>query len=72
MFNCKHCKDETSLTTCSICDKRLTKECLTCHNELAHGIIRNENIHICGSPSSKLDTPDYDEDAFKKNRENKN
>jgi hypothetical protein len=40
--------------------------CLDCHKELVHGIVEDQNIHIVGGTPSRVDTPDYDEDAFKR------
>ena len=63
---CKTCKETVEVERCDICRNSIMGHCLDCHNELAHNIIEDQNIHICGSKSSKLDTPEFDEDAFKR------
>jgi hypothetical protein len=63
---CKTCKETVKIEGCDICNHSITDSCLDCHNELVHGVIEDQNIHVCGGRSSKLNTPDYDEDAFKR------
>lgn len=46
---CRHCGDSINVWTCETGDKHeVADQCRTCHNELSHGIIRIQNIHICG------------------------
>ena len=74
MYTCKYCGDviEPYVRHCGRCERDdtcssavLVDACLCCHNELAHGAIRNQNIHIAGHCTSlKVNTPDYDPDAY--------
>jgi len=61
---CKHCKEMIDETTCSLCGKKLTDECLVCHKELVHDEISNQNIHICGNDFGYLNSVDKDYDAY--------
>ena len=63
---CKTCKEKVVLEYCELCNNiGLDDSCLACHKELIHGITEDQNIHICGGGRpNKLDTPDYDPDAF--------
>lgn len=48
--HCRHCDDPISGTiACEVCNRKLRDQCWTCHAELAHGRIKNQNIHVCGS-----------------------
>jgi hypothetical protein len=46
-LRCKHCGDAIFA---EVCEKgcNLIDECLDCHNEIQHKIIKNANIHIIG------------------------
>lgn len=47
---CKHCRDYIDpKQKCDTCKKAMKQQCQTCHNELAHGIVRNHNIQITHS-----------------------
>ena len=52
---CKHCKDARRPWKCDLCDKSITDECYSCHRELAHGVIVNQNIHIVSSTGGGKD-----------------
>lgn len=58
---CKHCGDPIKFWDCDRGGKTHTviDECCTCHNEISHGIVINQNIHICSSPTRRP----QDEDA---------
>ena len=61
---CKHCEDRISSgRKCSACDQTLVDQCMICHKEIAHGIIKNQNIHIVGSGGGQNGL-DRDPDAF--------
>jgi len=63
MPNCKHCGDRISgKEQCEHCDTPLADQCACCHEEVAHGVIRNMNIHLCGNQNTM--TIDEDLDAF--------
>lgn len=62
---CKTCKETVLAEYCEPCNQVILESCLDCHKELFHGITEDQNIHICGGGRpNKLDTPDYDPDAF--------
>lgn len=63
-MTCIHCQDDIKIWPCVICQKDIEAECKLCHNELKHNIIKNQNLHICGSPTSKVNEPDDDTDAY--------
>lgn len=64
--NCKHCGDEIDPNAeCSECKKKLREQCQTCHNEVNHGIIKNQNIHFVGNSNSGNNSVEDDTDAFK-------
>ena len=70
MFICKHCQDEChGEKECSECNIKLSKvkQCIECHAELAHGEIKNQNIHIVGNAHPF--SIDNDSDAFKKSND---
>ena len=61
---CKHCQSRISgERKCLECDQTLVDQCLTCHKEVAHDIIVDQNIHIVGSDRG-LSGIDQDPDAF--------
>ena len=65
-MKCKHCKEargKLERPRCPICDKPLTDQCLACHQEIHHGVIRNQNIHIVGRGGGQNGL-DRDPDAF--------
>ena len=64
---CKHCGDNGAAWTCELCvadgcKKKLGKtikgQCRTCHDELKHGIIKNQNIHLCSGSGDILSGDD--------------
>lgn len=57
---CKHCDDIVASWLCDRCGKQRIDQCKACHEELAHGVIKNQNIHVVGSHSagSANDDPD--------------
>jgi len=72
---CKSCGCEIEGPDCdkrgcqqygTIKNKLFPQRCLECHNELVHGEIKNQNVHVCGGTNSKLDGLDKDPDAFKR------
>jgi predicted amidophosphoribosyltransferase len=63
---CKTCRMTVGMEYCPMCAKDIRGACLDCHKELVHDIIEDQNIPIIGGQSSRLHTPDYDEDAFKR------
>ena len=46
---CKHCGDPCYNVSCEK-GCLFQDECIDCHNEIRHGIIKNMNIHIIGGP----------------------
>lgn len=60
---CKHCGDSVCPWTCEERkpgSKRtkcgcVATQCRECHNELSHGVIKNQNIHMCSSGYSPTD-----------------
>lgn len=47
-MQCKHCEEPINPNRwCDICRRKLTDQCRTCHEEVAHGQIRNQNFAIC-------------------------
>jgi len=70
MTTCRYCGDEVYPWTCPKCEATnitFPDCCGECHAELAHGIIRNQNIHIVGGTDNpKLNGLDADPDAFGK------
>lgn len=67
VLRCRHCGDPLSpaRTVCPLCRRTLGPECPVCHAELAHDVIVNQNIHLCGNPVSGSG-PDGDPDAWAK------
>ena len=64
-MECKHCKDSIGKQLCSICKNDIEDECMTCHKELAHDIIKVQNIHIVGGRGNiKTDGIDNDPDMY--------
>ena len=71
---CKYCGDviKPYAVRCERCERDCTCKsavlvdaCLCCHAELAHDVIKNQNIHIAGQcVALKINTPDYDPDAY--------
>jgi len=61
--NCKHCGDDAANRKCPVCKKEIEQECIECHQEVAHGIIKNQNIHIVGG-SKPLCSVEDDPDAY--------
>jgi len=63
MLECKHCECSISgKVACPECGITLSDQCKTCHMEVAHGVIKNQNIHIVGSGSGM--SVDQDGDAY--------
>ncbi len=62
---CIHCNDQVGSWECDICKQVVVGQCQCCHNELKHGVIKNQNIHIIGAGSPPgTDTIDGDPDAW--------
>lgn len=53
MTTCKHCKEEIpegeDVARCKTCKRDLVDQCMECHDEIAHGLVVNQNIHVCGN-----------------------
>ncbi len=47
---CRHCDDSISPRAyCDVCNMFLVNQCKTCHNEVAHNVVKIGNIHThCG------------------------
>ena len=57
---CKHCGELVKAFKCDRCNlkKKLVEMCcVDCHLELAHGVIRNQNIHIISGCDAAFDAP---------------
>jgi predicted amidophosphoribosyltransferase len=63
---CKSCEEVVPSEICPICRKLIKHACLDCHKEIAHDTVVNQNIHVCGGYTSKLNSIDGDPDAFGK------
>lgn len=66
-MNCRHCGDLLKIPrpVCKHCGVELADECMDCHDEVKHDIIRDQNMHFAGNPVSlKVNGPDYDQDAY--------
>jgi len=61
---CKSCEDVVASEICPICNKQIKHACIDCHMELAHNVIKNQNIHQCGRHTNKINSIDDDNDAF--------
>jgi len=62
---CKHCGDIIHAFTCDKCKEEecdIEDQCRECHEELKHGVVQNQNIHIIGHGSG--DSVDDDLDAW--------
>ena len=60
---CRHCECRIDPEReCLTCGNKLRDQCVACHEEVAHDVIRNMNIHIVGSRGGARD----DHDAFAK------
>ena len=57
---CKHCGDTVPPWDCESCEAKVADQCRCCHDEVAHGKIRIQNIHVCSSRESKANWDDYD------------
>ena len=67
---CKYCHDSIDPYTCDICEPNTPQdECLSCHDELAHDVVENQNIHIIGRHTG-LDSLEDDPDAYARSWEN--
>lgn len=68
MAICKHCKcGIDNRRKCDTCERIMSDQCKTCHEEVAHGQIRVQNIHICGNGNgSWLNSVENDPDAYGK------
>lgn len=68
-MKCKHCEEEfNDEEDCPKCEKPPENQCLTCHLEVEHGILTNQNIHICGGASPPQNDPRHiggDLDAYR-------
>ena len=62
-MECKHCQDSISKRQCSVCKEDIEDECMTCHKELKHNVIKIQNVHIVGG-SRNLCSVDDDPDAY--------
>jgi hypothetical protein len=45
---CRYCSEESSYEACPACEDTYGA-CFTCHAEIVHGVIKNQNIHIAGT-----------------------
>lgn len=63
MLKCEHCGDSIFGQRCSICGQELKSECMDCHKEIAHDIIKIQNVHIIGG-GRHLCSADEDPDAY--------
>lgn len=63
---CSHCEERvTGKVICERCGEWLKHECQDCHNEVAHAVVLNHNLHFCGSGSgNRMRTVDADLDAY--------
>lgn len=64
---CVHCEEPvTGKVVCEQCGEWLEHACEDCHNEVAHAVIRNHNMHFCGSSRrTSLNSVDADLDAYR-------
>ena len=48
---CKHCGDMIPDEICPECEVALRdlQQCVECHAEVAHGVIDNKTVHLCGN-----------------------
>ena len=61
---CFYCEEKYGPWECGTCKKN-TRTCRDCHNEIKHGVIKNQNVHIIGSGAPPgTDTVDGDPDAW--------
>lgn len=63
-INCRHCGDAIEPWRCETCRCAVALSCPECHDELAHGVITDQNIHIVGGGDGRLDSIDADPDAW--------
>ena len=69
-YECHHCEQRiTYAWHCSVCGCDITNECRTCHNEVAHDIIKVPHISLLfggtAAPRGTTD-PEGDPDAFRR------
>ena len=54
---CEHCGDRFATYTCPTCGILPPRQCGDCHDEIAHGIVCDSNLHFVGSRDSTHDEP---------------
>ncbi len=54
---CKHCGDPIARSTCEICDRQPWNCCADCHAEIAHGVVRDQNVHFVSGGDATRDEP---------------
>lgn len=47
-MTCRYCQDRIAIWMCDTCDSAVIGSCETCHNEVKHGQIKIQNVHIVG------------------------
>jgi len=67
MAKCRHCGDEIKLHWCDVCHKFITDQCKVDHMEVAHNVVRRQNVHFFGGHDAPRGTTglDGDPDAYR-------
>lgn len=54
---CRHCGDRIEPYRCEICNRQAWNCCAECHAELAHGLVRDQNLHFVSGADATRDEP---------------